>query len=103
MCFYLPNFFTKPITFSKTNIFNVAAPYDGTKMASPLVFYPEVKKVITSKIHNETLANSIYNKLINLYESISSNSHMDYDIAMIGGIPESKKHVYDEKTKKRRI
>ena len=35
-------------------------------------------------------------KLINFYEGISSNSHMDYDIAIPGGIPESKKHVYDE-------
>ena len=96
MNFYIPSFFNNPDTFTKTNIFNVASPYEGTKLASPLVFYPEVKKVISSKIHDERLANLIYNKLIGVYEGISSNSHMDYDIAIPGGIPESKKHVYDE-------
>lgn len=96
MNFYVPRFFSNPNTFTKTNIFNVAAPYEGTKLASPLVFYPEVKKVISSKIRNQKLADLIYNKLINVYEGISSNSHMDYDIAIPGGIPESKKSVYDE-------
>ena len=96
MNFYVPRFFENPSTYTKTNIFNVAAPYEGTKLASPLVFYPEVKKVISSKIRNEKLADMIYNKLINIYEGISSNSHMDYDIAIPGGIPDSKKMVYDE-------
>ena len=96
MNFYVPRFFSNPNTFTKTNIFNVAAPYEGTKLASPLVFYPEVKKIISSKIKNQKLADLIYNKLINVYEGISSNSHMDYDIAIPGGIPESKKSVYDE-------
>lgn len=96
MCFYVPNFFNKSNTFTKTNIFNIATPYEGTKLASPLAFYPEVKKVIFDKIHNKKLANLIYNKLINIYEGLSSNSHMDYDIAIPGGIPDSKKNVYDE-------
>jgi len=96
MNFYLPRFFEKSTTFAKTNIYNIAAPYDGTKLASPLVFYPEVRKVISSKISNEKLSNTIYEKIVNFYEGISSNSHMDYDIAIPGGIPESKQHVYDE-------
>jgi len=96
MNFYIPRFFNSHVTFDKTSIYNVAAPYDGTKLASPLIFYPEVKNLISSKISNERLSNLIYEKLINFYESISSNSHMDYDIAIPGGIPESKKHVYDE-------
>ncbi len=96
LCFYVPRFFSNQNSFTKTNIFNIAAPYEGTKLASPLVFYPEVKKVISSKIKNEKLADSIYNRLINIYEGISSNSHMDYDIAIPGGIPDSKKDVYDE-------
>lgn len=96
MSFYVPSFFNNPMTFTKTNIFNIAGPYDGTKLASPLIFYPEVKQIILSKIHNEKLANLIYNKLISIYESISSNSHMDYDIAIPGGIPKSKLGFYDE-------
>ena len=96
MNFYVPSFFSNSNTYNKTNIFNIATPYNGTKLASPLIFYPEVKKVISSKIHNEKLADLIYIKLINMYEGISSNSHMDYDIAIPGGIPDSKKNVYDE-------
>lgn len=96
MNFYIPRFFTNASTFAKTNIYNVATPYEGTKLASPLIFYPEVKKVISSKISNEKLSNLIYNKIIAMYESISSNSHMDYDIAIQGGIPDSRQNVYDE-------
>lgn len=96
MNFYIPSFFRNPNTFNKTNVYNIAAPYDGTKLASPLVFYPEVKKVISSKVHNEKVADLIYRNLINVYEGISSNSHMDYDIAIPSGIPTTKANVYDE-------
>lgn len=96
MTFYVPRFFRNPNTFVKTNIFNIATPYEGTKLASPLIFYPEVKKVLYNKLRNEKLVNKVYNKLINIYENISSNSHMDYDIAIPGGIPDSKKQFYDE-------
>lgn len=95
MNFYVPRFFKNRHTFKKVNLYNTATPYEGTKLASPLIFYPEVKKVISLKIHNEKIANLIYKKMINIYENISSNSHMDYDIAIPGGIPESKKDVYD--------
>ncbi len=96
MSFYVPSFFKSQESFKKTNLFNIAAPYTGTKLASPLIFYPEVKKFITAKIGNNKLSDSIYNKLINFYESISSNSHMDYDIAIPNGIPEEKFSVYDK-------
>lgn len=96
MNFYVPSFFTRKESFEKTNLFNTAAPYEGTKMASPAIFYPEVKKVVLSKVQNETVANLIYKSLINIYEDISSNSHMDYDIAVINGVPDEKKNVYDE-------
>ena len=94
--FYVPSFMSNLESFSKVNIYNVAAPYTGTKLASPLVFYPEVEKLISSKINNPKLASLIYRKLIDIYEGVSSNSHMDYDIAISGGIPESKQHLYDE-------
>lgn len=96
MSFYIPSFFKNVESFKKTNLFNIAAPYVGTKLASPLVFYPEVKKFITAKIGDNKLSNLIYNNLINFYESISSNSHMDYDIAIPNGIPEEKFAVYDK-------
>lgn len=96
MNFYVPNFFQNPNSFKKTNMYNIATPYTGTKLASPLIFYPEVKKMINSKIGNNILSDRIYKNLIDFYERISSNSHMDYDIAIPNGIPQSKYSVYDE-------
>ena len=96
MNFYIPRFFKNSETFKKTNVYNIASPYEGTKMASPLVFYPEIRRLVASKVSNEKLAQNISNKLVNVYEGISSNSHMDYDIAIPGGIPEEKLHLYDE-------
>ena len=96
MNFYVPRFFKNSETFKKTNVYNIASPYEGTKMASPLVFYPEIRRFVASKVCNEKLAQNISNKLVNVYEGISSNSHMDYDIAIPGGIPEEKLHLYDE-------
>ena len=96
MNFYIPSFFTNPRSFELVNMFNVASPYNGTKLASPLIIYPEIKKAVYAKISDERLANLIYSKLIAFYESMSSNSHMDYDISVIGGIPKDKLGVYDE-------
>ena len=96
MNFYVPRFFKNSETFKKTNVYNIASPYEGTKMASPLVFYPEIRRLVASKVSNEKLAQNISNKLVNVYEGISSNSHMDYDIAIPDGIPKEKLHLYDE-------
>lgn len=96
MSFYTPQFFKNAETYDITNIFNVAAPYEGTKLASPLVFYPEIEAFVSRIIPNKEIAKLISNSLIAFYESISSNSHMDYDIAISGGIPDSKKNCYDE-------
>lgn len=97
MNFYIPSFFQNIKSFEKTNIYNIAAPYTGTKLASPLIFYPEVKKMINSKIGDNIISDRIYKELITFYEKISSNSHMDYDIAISNGIPPSKYSIYDEK------
>lgn len=97
MNFYVPRFFKCAQSFSKTNMYNIASPYTGTKLASPLIFYPEVKSLITSKIGDNLLSEKIYSGLIGFYEIISSNSHMDYDIAVPNGVPQNKYNVYDEK------
>ena len=97
MNFYIPNFFQNSQSFKKTNMYNIAAPYTGTKLASPLIFYPEIKKLINSKIGDNIVSNRIYKELISFYEGISSNSHMDYDIAIPNGIPQNKYNTYDEK------
>jgi len=96
MAFNIPKYFKSLTSFNKTNIYTVATPFDGTKMAFPLIFYPEIKKLIISKLGDNKISNLVYNELITFYEKISSNSHMDYDIAMLGGIPPEKIHLYDE-------
>ena len=95
MSFYMPSFFKNQCSFQKTNIFNAATPYCGAKLASPLIFYPEIKKLIVNMIGDHKLTNVIYNNLVKFYESISSNSHMDYDIAVPNGIPKDKLNCYD--------
>jgi len=96
MAFNIPQFLKSSKAFSKTNIYTIATPFNGTKLASPKIFYPEIQKLIVSKLGDNQLAYLVSREIINLYEKVSSNSHMDYDIAMIGGIPESKLHCYDE-------
>ncbi len=96
MNFYVPRFFNKVESFEKTNMFNIATPYTGTRLASPQYFYPDILKLITSKVGDNHLAEMIYSKLIDVYEGVSSNSHMDYDIAMPGGISSEKFSVYDK-------
>ena len=87
MNFYVPRFFKNRETFKKTNVYNIASPYDGTKFASIKMFYPEIRKKF------KVLSDFI---IKNVYEGISSNSHMDYDIAIPDGITEERIHLYDE-------
>lgn len=96
MSFYLPSFLNEKAK-KKVNIFNVAAPYKGTKIASPKIFYPEIAALIYKKLHNDKLAELIIPKVLDKYKSISSNSHMDYDIALPNGIDLIDQNVYDEK------
>lgn len=96
MAFYIPKHFKYARTFEKTNIYTVASPFNGTKMASPKIFYPKIKKVITSKLGDNNFSNNISNKLVDFYEIISSNSHMNYDIAISGGIPSDRLDRYDK-------
>ena len=96
MNFYVPRFFNNPQAFDKVNIYNIATPYTGTKMASPLVFYSEIRSYISSIFGDNALSSTISDMVIKLYKSISSNSHMDYDIAISGGISDDLLYCYDE-------
>lgn len=87
MCFYVPSFY-RIESFKKLNLYNVATPYNGTKFASPTILYPKIKNYILNLLGDTPVARTIYSKLIKIYESISSNSHMNYDIAVPGGISE---------------
>lgn len=96
MAFYVPKYFVNPESYNKTNIYTVATPFDGTKMASPKLFYPELKQFVFSKLGDNKLSNIVYNGLVSIYDGELSDSHMDYDIAVLGGVPEEKIHLYDE-------
>ena len=93
---YTPKYFQNSKSYELTHIYNIATPYSGTTMASPLYFYPQIKELVTSKLGDNPISNFIYKKLVDFYESRSSNSHMDYDIAKPGGVSEDKKDNYDE-------
>jgi len=96
MLFNTPKHFKNPSSFTKTNLYTIATPFEGTKLASPKFFYPEIERLIISHLGYTNLSNLVSKSLIAFYESISSNSHMDYDIAHLGGIPENKLQFYDE-------
>ena len=91
MGFYIPRFFKNQITYNKSNLFLIAVPYIGTKLASPKIIYEEIRKVCRRFLIGEKTIERIIAK----YESISSNSHMDYDISVPNGIPENKLKYYD--------
>jgi len=95
MNFYVPKYFNNINSFKKTNIYTIAAPFEGTKMASPKFVYRDIRNIITSKLGDNELSNIVSNKIVSIYEGISSNSHMDYDIAMPNGVPDNKLEFYD--------
>ena len=96
MMFNTPKFFKNEASFRKTNVYTIATPFTGTKLASPNLFYPEVERFIISKLGKNKLSNIIYRELIKIYEMVGSNSHMDYDISTLGGITGNKEKLYDE-------
>ena len=96
MAFNIPKYFRNLSSFNKTNVYTIASPFTGTKLASPGIFYPEVERKIISIFGNNRISNLIYNGVISAYEGVSSNSHMDYDIAMLGGISGDKLKLYDD-------
>lgn len=92
---YIPRYFNNSRSYDLTSIYNIATPYCGTLLASPLFFYPKVKEFINSKLGNNSFADKVYEKTISYYESISSNSHQDYDIAKPWGVPSDRINKYD--------
>ena len=96
MSFYTPHFFQNEESFQKTSIHNIAVPYKGTKFASPFIIFDELKSFLNAKLGNNELSDKSYNALLKLYKETCSNSHMDYDIALPGGVPIECQHQYDK-------
>lgn len=96
MSFYTPSFFKNEESFQKTSIHNVAVPYTGTKFASPYIIFDEVKSFLNAKLGRNKLSRKSYLALLKLYKETCSNSHMDYDIALPGGVPIEYHSQYDK-------
>ncbi len=83
------------VALAKTRAYSVSSPYTGTIMASPLFLERKVTDVIHAKIPIRALADKIINAVMSVYNKTLSNSHMDFDIAEAGGVPDSLASKYD--------
>lgn len=68
--------------YKKINLYNVVTPYEGTMMASPELVYEAINNLM-SRQFTRLFKNFGIQELTKLYESISSKSHMDYDIGLL--------------------
>ena len=95
MSFDMLKYLKSPFSKIKARIYSVSSPYMGTIMASPLLLESEVKKIISAKITDNSLAEKITTSFMNLYYKIMSNSHMDLDIAVPNFVPHHLMPNYD--------
>ena len=95
MGFNIPKFFKKEQTFQKTNLYTIAVPYDGTKLASPKILFPEVETWVVGILGGNKFSSFVAKKLWSIQENINSNSHMDFDIAIPGGLFNDQLSKYD--------
>ena len=79
----------------KTNIYAYSAPYNGTIMASPIYLKESLTEYINSHFSSKYMNEILVNKIMEYYYKTSSNSHMDLDIAINGGIPINLMKGYD--------
>lgn len=79
----------------KTRAYSISSPYTGTIMASPLFLERKVAEIAQAKIPNRTLAERISKLVMAIYYRTMSNSHMDLDIAEVGGVPANLVNKYD--------
>lgn len=73
----------------------MSTPFKGTLMASPKFLFESLDDKIVRRIKNQFLTDRTVDILRIVYNFIVSNSHMDYDIALPGGIPEEYISLYD--------
>ena len=95
MGFNIPSFFKNPDSFSKTNLYTIATPFEGTKLASQKILFKEVKDWVRGIFGKNKFSDFIADKLCSIQTNISSNSHMDFDIAIPDGVFEHQKSKYD--------
>ena len=81
--FNMPKYFKNPHSYEKTSLVTTASPFAGCLIASPKLFFKEVKAVVDNTLP-APLNNIVFNALLKYYNNTSSNSCMDNDIALPG-------------------
>lgn len=81
--FNMPKYFKNPTSFEKTSLVTTASPFAGCLIATPNLFFKEVRTVIDNTLP-APLNNLVFNALSKYYNGTSSNSRMDNDIALPG-------------------
>lgn len=87
MFFNMPKYFKNKRSFEKSFIYTSAAPFRGCLIASPRLFLHQVKEAVFSKLP-KPISELTFKALKKYYNTSSSNSHMDNDIAIPGTLTE---------------
>lgn len=80
---------------AKTNVYCISSPFTGTLVASPKILEREARMIIEAKLGKNAFSEKVSNALIRFYKKALSNSHMDFDIALPGGVGDEYRNSYD--------
>lgn len=75
------------LTTIKSRIYSVSPPYLGTTMASPITFKRKLQSSFSKILGESSFTTKLVEKLYSTYIKVLSCSHMDFDIAEVGGVP----------------
>lgn len=83
-------------TKKKCNLHMIAAPFTGTKMASTKYMYDVINNALKKLFGFAKPLYSLVRKIaLTVYDSMNSHAHMDYDIALPGGVIDDTPDKYD--------
>lgn len=88
-------YFRNPRSFIKSRIYSISSPYLGTLIASPRLVEIEITRMIEAKLGKNAFSKRVIENAKDLYYRYFSNSHMDLDIAIPGGVPIDLMRFYD--------
>ncbi|MDE6141020.1 MAG: hypothetical protein K2G03_00310 [Bacilli bacterium] len=94
MAFHLLRYLT-PLSISKSYIYSVSSPYTGALLATPCFLRQEFQRVVESKLGKCLLADMVVESLMGIYNMKFSNSQLDFDISIPGGLPDDVMERYD--------
>ena len=95
IAFDMMKYLRSPLNKEKTYVYSISSPYLGTPMASPLYFARNARAAIEAKLGKNPFSDKVIKSVVYIYNHMLSNSHMDLDIAMAGGVPSDLQSKYD--------